>query len=137
MIVFDIEDSLRFEGDTGPYLLYTYARARRILDKTEGHPYVDAESASKLSKPMEKALLKQLSRLDEAVAAAGEYFSPKEVALYAHDLALSFNEFYEKVPVNQEQDASVRDARLALVDAASRVLAQTMTLIGLPTRSRI
>jgi arginyl-tRNA synthetase len=137
MIVFDIEESLRFEGDTGPYLLYTYARARRILDKTEGRPLVDAQSASKLSKPSEKRLLKQLSMLDEAVAAAGEYLSPKEVARFAHELALDFNEFYERVPVNQESDASLRDARLALVDAASWVLAQSMTLIGLPIRSRI
>ncbi len=137
MIVFDIEESLKFEGDTGPYLLYTYARARRILDKTEGKPFIDPESASKLSKGIERRLVKQLSMLDEAVATAGEYLSPKEVARYAHDLALIFNEFYENVPVNQETDASLRDARLALVDAASRVLAQSMKLIGLPSRSRI
>jgi len=137
MIVFDIEESLRFEGDTGPYLLYTYARARRILDKTEGKPAIDSKSASKLSKPVERRLLKQLSMLDEAVASAGEYLSPKEVARYAHDLALTFNEFYESVPVNQESDPSVRDARLALVDAASRVLAQSVQLMGLPIRSRI
>jgi arginyl-tRNA synthetase len=137
MIVFDIEESLRFEGDTGPYLLYTYARARRILGKTEGTPSVDVKSAARLSKPIEKRLMKQLSMLDEAVASAGEYLSPKEVARYAHDLALSFNEFYESVPVNQETDATLRDARLALVDAASRVLAQSMTLMGLPIRSRI
>lgn len=137
MIVFDIEESLRFEGDTGPYLQYTYARARRILDKTEGKPSIDPKSAAKLSKPIEKRLLKQLAMLDEAVDAAGEYLSPKEVARYAHDLALSFNEFYESVPVNQEQDASVRDARLALVDAASRVLAQSMELMGIPIRSRL
>lgn len=137
MIVFDIEESLRFEGDTGPYLMYTYARARRILDKTEGRPGVDPDSASRLSKSIEKRLMKQLSMLDEAVATAGEYLSPKEVARYAHELALSFNEFYETTPVNQEADAALRDARLALVDAASRVLAQSMKLMGLPIRSRI
>jgi len=137
MIVFDIEESLRFEGDTGPYLLYTYARARRILDKTEGKPRIDTKSSAKLSKPVEKRLMKQLSMLDEAVAAAGEYLSPKEVSRYAHDLALIFNEFYESTPVNQEADATLRDARLALVDAASRVLAQSMKLMGLPIRSRI
>ncbi|MDV3293485.1 MAG: arginine--tRNA ligase [Nitrososphaerales archaeon] len=137
MIVFDMEESLRFEGDTGPYLLYTYARARRILDKTEGRPQVDAASAPKLVRPVEKKLLKQLSMLDSAVATAGEYLSPKEVAKYAHELALSFNEFYEKVPVNQESDGQLRDARLALVDAVSRVLAQSATLIGLPLRKRI
>lgn len=137
MIVFDMEDSLRFEGDTGPYLLYTYARARRILDKTSGRPRIDLESAAKLSRPMEKELVKKLSMLDKAVVDAGDYLSPKEVALYAHELALKFNEFYEKVPVNKEEDESLRDARLVLVDVSSRVLAQAMRLLGLPYRAKI
>ncbi len=137
MIVFDQEESLRFEGDTGPYLLYTYARARRILDKTEGKPRIDAQSAAKLSKPLEKELVKKISMLDRSLITAGEYLSPKEVALYAHDLAVRFNEFYEKVPVNKEEDRELRDARLALVEASSRVLAQTMRLMGLPYRSKI
>jgi arginyl-tRNA synthetase len=137
MIVFDMEDSLRFEGDTGPYLLYTYARARRILDKTSGKPKIDMQSAAKLSKPIEKELVKKLSMLDKAVMTAGDYLSPKEVALYAHELALMFNEFYEKVPVNREEDEELRDARLALVDASSKVLAQAMRLLGLPYRAKI
>ncbi len=137
MIVFDLDESLRFEGDTGPYLLYTYARARRILDKTPGKPEISLPAASKLSKPMEKELVKKLSMLDMSLMTAGEYLSPKEVALYAHDLAVKFNEFYEKVPVNKEEDEPLRDARLALVDASSRVLAQAMRLMGLPYRAKI
>ncbi len=137
MIVFDLEESLRFEGDTGPYLLYTYARARRILDKTEGKPAISLQSAAKITKPVEKELLKKLSMLDRSLITAGDYLSPKEVAVYAHDLAFRFNEFYEKVPVNKEEDSELRDARLALVDAASRVLAQAMRLMGLPYRAKI
>lgn len=137
MIVFDMEESLRFEGDTGPYLLYTYARARRILDKSPGKPAIDVHSAEKLSKPIEKELVKKLSMLDKSVLTAGEYFSPREIALYAHSVAEKFNEFYEKVPVNKEEDQSLRDARLALVEATSRVLAQSMLLMGVPFRGRI
>ena len=137
MIVFDLDESLRFEGDTGPYLMYTYARARRILDKTEGSPRIDMKYAGRLSRHAERELVKKLSMLDLHLAKAGEYLSPKEVALYAHDLAVRFNEFYEKVPVNQEEDAALRDARLALVEASSRVLAQSMRLMGLPYRSKI
>jgi arginyl-tRNA synthetase len=137
MIVFDLDDALKFEGDTGPYLLYTYARARRILDKTEGTAKISVDSAGKLTTSQELNLVKKLSRLDEAVASAGEYLSPKEVANYSHELALSFNEFYEKVQVNREPDPALRDARLALVEAASRVLAQTLGLLGIPCRSRI
>ncbi len=137
MIVFDTEDSLRFEGDTGPYLLYTYARARRILDKTTGHAKISLESAAKLLRPQETKLVKVLSMLDTSAARAGEYLSPKEIARFAHDLAVSFNDFYESVQVNREQDAALRDARLALVDAASRVLAESLRLMGIPYRERI
>ncbi len=137
MIVFDMEASLRFEGDTGPYLLYTYARARRILDKSSGKPAIDEKSAAKLSKPVEKELVKRLSMLDKSVMTAGEYLSPREVALYAHSVAEKFNEFYESVPVNREEDESLRDARLALVEATSRVLAQSMRLMGISYRAKI
>jgi len=137
LIVFDIEDSLRFQGDTGPYLLYTYARARRILEKTTGHAAIDIESASRLARPQEINLVKKLSMMDISAAAAGEYLSPKEMAKFAHELAVTFNDFYENVQVNREEDAALRDARLALVDAASRVLAKSMELIGIPRRERI
>jgi arginyl-tRNA synthetase len=137
MIVFDMEASLKFDGDTGPYLLYTYARARRILEKTEGTPRIDLINAAKLTRPQEKELVKVISMLDKAVMKAGDYLSPKEVALYAHELAVRFNEFYENVQVNKEEDVGLKEARLALVDASSRALAQAMRLIGIPFRSRI
>lgn len=137
MIVFDMEDALQFQGDTGPYLQYTYARARRILDKTEGKPRVDEKSAAKLSKPQEVRLAKRMSMLDISASTAGEFLSPKEIARFAHELALTFNDFYESVPVNKETDTELRDARLALVDAASKVLAESMRLMGVPVKDRI
>ena len=137
MIVFDMDDALRFQGDTGPYLIYSYARARRILDKTGGKARIDEESAAKLDKPQEKQLAKAVSMLDLSAEDAGEYLSPREIAKYGHDLAVRFNDFYENVPVNKEEDAELRDARLALVDAASRVMAEAMTLMGIPVKDRI
>jgi arginyl-tRNA synthetase len=137
LIVFDVEESLRFEGDTGPYLLYTYARARRILDKTGGVPRIDSTSAGGMTTAQEKNLVKKLSMLDKAVVAARDYMSPREISKYSHELAVTFNEFYEKVQVNREPDAALRDARLALVLAASRVLAQSLELMGIPFKSRI
>jgi arginyl-tRNA synthetase len=137
MIVFDMEEALQFQGDTGPYLLYTYARARRILDKTEGRPRINLSSASKVSTRQEVQLAKKMSMLDISASTAGEYLSPKEIARFAHDLAVLFNDFYEHVPVNKEKDPELRDARLALVDASSRVLAESMRLMGIPVRDRI
>jgi arginyl-tRNA synthetase len=59
------------------------------------------------------------------------------MARFAHELAVAFNDFYESVQVNREEDAALRDARLALVDAASQVMGQSMELIGIPRRERI
>ncbi len=137
MIVFDMDDALQFQGDTGPYLIYTYARARRILGKTEGSPRISLEAAAKLGKPQEAKLAKKMSTLDLAAETAGEFLSPREIAKFAHELAMAFNDFYESVPVNQEPDPDTRDARLALVDAASRVLAEAMSLMGVPVKDRI
>jgi arginyl-tRNA synthetase len=78
-----------------------------------------------------------MSMLDISATTAGEYMSPKEIARFSHELALLFNDFYESVPVNKEPDAELRDARLALVDAASRVLAESMRLMGIPVKDRI
>lgn len=137
VIVFDMAESLRFEGDTGPYLMYTYARARRILDKTGGRPKMDEKSAARLTRHQEARLAKKMSMLDMSAQVAEDYLSPKEIARFAHDLAVVFNDFYEHVPVNKENDAEVRDARLALVDASSKVLAESMRLMGMPVKERI
>ena len=137
MIVFDMEEALQFQGDTGPYLLYTYARARRILDKTEGKPRVTLPGAAKLTTKKEIQLAKKMSMLDISAGTAGEYLSPKEIARFSHELAVVFNDFYESVPVNKESDVELRDARLALVEAASRVLAESMRLMGIPVKDRI
>jgi len=137
MIIFDIEEALQFQGDTGPYLLYTYARAKRILDKTDGKPSITLASAAKLTTRQEIQLAKKMSMLDMSATTAGEYLSPKEIARFAHELAVLFNDFYERVPVNKEGDKELRDARLALVEAASTVLAESMRLMGILVKDRI
>lgn len=137
MIIFDLEEALRFQGDTGPYLMYTYARARRILDKTEGTPRIDRSTAALLTQTREVQLAKKLSMLDISAEIAEDYLSPKEIARFAHELAVLFNDFYENIQVNKEENSGLRDARLALVDASSTVLAESMRLMGIPVKSRI
>jgi len=137
IIVFDLDESLRFEGDTGPYLQYTYARARRILEKAGESPSLSVESAERLTHPLERELVKKVSMLDKAVLAACQYLSPKEVAQYCHQLSVLFNEYYEKVQVIREPDQVTRNGRLLLVSAFSTVLSQGMELLGIPRRERI
>jgi arginyl-tRNA synthetase len=132
MIAFDLESSLRLQGDTGPYLLYSYARASRILAKSGGKEAAISEaSAKKLTHPKEVALLKLISTYDKSVLEAERYLSPKEVATYAHSLAATFSEFYEAVQVNSEPDPSVREARLAMIEGFRVILKDALGLLGI------
>ncbi len=137
MIAFDMESSLRLEGDTGPYLLYSYARASRILEKSETKPRLTEAGAGKLTDPKEVTLLKLLSTYDKSVVEAGRYLSPKEVATYAHSLAAAFNEFYEHVRVNTEPDISLREARLSMVQAFRIILKDALGILGMKALNEI
>ncbi len=137
MIAFDIESSLELQGETGPYLLYSYARALRILEKAGLPSHLTRESAGRLSQPKEVELVKALSMFDIAVIEAGEYLNPKEVARYAHRLSAIFNEFYEVVPVNSEADEKLKGARLALLEAFAVTLKESLRLIGIETLEKV
>ncbi len=138
MIAFDLESSLRLQGDTGPYLLYSYARASRILVKSGAkEPAISEASAGKLKHPKEVALLKLISTYDKSVMEAERYLSPKEVATYAHSLAATFSEFYEAVQVNSEPDASVREARLAMIEGFRVILRDALGLLGIQALDEI
>jgi arginyl-tRNA synthetase len=138
MIAFDLESSLRLQGDTGPYLLYSYARASRILVKSGAkEPGISEASAGKLKHPKEVALLKLISTYDKSVMEAERYLSPKEVATYAHSLAATFSEFYEAVQVNSEPDPSLREARLAMIEAFRSILKDALELLGIQALEEI
>ena len=137
IIAFDIESSLQLQGETGPYLLYSYARARRILSKAGLAPAIDEASAARLDKPKEVELIKALSMFDKAIMEAGEYLTPKEVARYAHRISALFNEFYEAVQVNSEPDPVLKAARLALVDGFAITLKDALELTGIETAEKI
>lgn len=138
MMAFDLESSLRLQGDTGPYLLYSYARASRILVKSGAKgPAISEASAGKLKHPKEVALLKLISTYDKSVMEAERYLSPKEVATYAHSLAATFSEFYEAVQVNSEPDASLREARLAMIEGFRVILRDALGLLGIQALDEI
>jgi arginyl-tRNA synthetase len=138
MIAFDLESAMRLQGDTGPYLLYSYARASRILIKSGSKsPTVSEESAAKLTDAKEIALLKLMSTYDKSVIEAERYLSPKEVATFALSLASKFSEFYEAVQVNSEPDPCLREARLAMVQGFRAVLKDALDLLGIPVLEEI
>jgi arginyl-tRNA synthetase len=138
IISFDIVDSLSLDGDTGPYLQYSYARAQRILEKS-GQQYdsnVDAE-IQLLNESSEIDLIKLLSKLDLVLEDSVVTLNPKTLARYAHELATAFNFYYEKIPINKEKNKGMRQSRLILVDAFVLVLKKVFDLLGIEALRRM
>ncbi len=128
LIVLDTGEIMRLEGNTGPYLQYSYARACRILEKAETSPSweVDGDVGE-----AEKNLLRMLASFPDAVEEAGRNLSPKTLANYAYKLASEFNNFYERVPVLHAPEG-VREFRLGVVESFRIVLGNAMRILGIP-----
>jgi arginyl-tRNA synthetase len=124
---FNIKRFLSFEGNTGPYLLYTYARAKSILSKAKILP--KNFSVTSLES-LEKNLLFKLSQFPVVVLQAHESFSPNLIANYSYELSQSFNEFYHSCPV---LNSSQESFRLTLVDSFSQTLQNALGLLGIET----
>lgn len=134
VITFDADKALKFEGFTAAYLQYTYARAQSILRKSQIPIRQLARKSQipnlKLDEPKEQNLILKLAKYPEAVKSAGKNYDPSEIAKYLSDLAGLFNDYYHSVPVLQAE-ADTRNARLALIGAVSRVIANGLALLGI------
>lgn len=126
-IEFSLEEMLRFEGETGPYVQYTYARACSILRKGKW----SAESADysyNTTWEKEWKVISLLMEFSHAIKRACENFDPSQVAKYAVDLAQAFNKYYAEVKVLEESEE--QEARLALVYSVTVVLKEGLRLLG-------
>ena len=136
IITFDLTKSLSLEGDTAPYIQYTFARASRILEKSGRHPSIDVEYSLFVEKS-ELDLIKTIGLFGIHVRDAANNFSPKVIARYCHDLAVSFNSFYEKNKVLGIDDEKLEDARLCLVNSFKMTLEKSLDLLGIVAPSRM
>lgn len=125
-MVFDLDRFLAFEGDTGPYLLYAYARARSVLIKAQYKP--GKASIPTALAPSEKALITKLAQFPEVCQQAYEQRTPHVIAGYAFQLAQTFNEFYhaEQIIGSKEQTQ-----RCALTQAYTQTLKNALLLLGI------
>lgn len=122
---FDLEEVVRFEGDTGPYVQYTNARAQSILRKANKEISMDNLS---LNDDWSFAVAKALADFPAIVEKASEKFEPSIIAKYVLDLSKKFNKYYANVRILDEDDQL--NARLALVQATSIVLTEALRLLG-------
>src|SRR3989344_1188823 len=127
-ILFNLDDALNFEGDTGPYMLYSYARASSIIKKAKKkHEAEDQEEKiGELEKKSE--LIKKLSQFPEIILKAYDDLNPSHIANYSYDLAKIFNEFYHLSKVIGSKD---EEFKLQLVQAFRQVMKNSLFLLGI------
>lgn len=130
---FVMEDALSFDGNTGPYAQYTYARTCSILEKA-GEVAVDG---IRITEPAESALCKVLSQFGEAVLSAVADYEPSDVTRYILDVCTAFNRFYHDCPILSADDETARKSRVALTQATNYVLGNALPLICLKTPEKI
>ncbi len=134
-IDFSLDSALSFEGSTGPYAQYTYARTRSILSKAENESFI-AEGGD-LTASEEEELLRVLSRFPEVIGEALEDYEPSDITRYIIDLCTAFNRFYHNCPIISSDDAEVKSMRLRLTSATSSVLGTALRLICIKTPEKI
>ncbi|MBN2421385.1 arginine--tRNA ligase [Candidatus Woesearchaeota archaeon] len=128
-VMFDLDSALSFEGDTGPYLQYSYARICSIFDKYGKKVPLTAD-LSLLKDNSEIELVKELARFPDIVKQAANELSPYIIANYVFAVAKRFSEFYHACPILTEKE-ELKKARLILIDAVRQVLANGLDLLGL------
>ena len=132
-INFNLEDALSFDGNTGPYVQYTYARACSVLEKAGesfgGKVTVSCEE--------EASLLKILCQYEERVRNAIRDYEPSIIARFILDVATAFNKFYHNCQILSAEDNNVRGTRILLTEATKNVLGSAFSLICLKKTERI
>ena len=133
-MVFDYDKVLNFDGETGPYVQYTYARCCSLLEKCVADG--DDFDEDGIANPEAYALVKALEKYPESVRLAGEKYEPSIVARQIVDIAQAFNKFYFEHNIKSAAPA-VRNARLALVGATRQVIESGLTLLGIAAPQRM
>ena len=127
-IVFDWKEMLSFDGETGPYVQYTYARAKSIIRKFGNAP--ENVDYSKITSKEEFELVKELSNLQDAIDSALEKLEPCMITRYVLDTAKAFNKFYNSHSIANAEDEETKNARLKMVEAVCQVIKNSLFLIG-------
>ena len=138
-MLFNPEESIDFNGNTGPFIQYTYARIRSILRKAAeagievpAHLPTDVELSVK-----EEALVQHVADFANVVRQAGQEYSPSSVAAYCYDLVKEYNQFYHDFSILREEDAKKRAFRLVLSKNVAKVVRLGMSLLGIEMPERM
>ena len=138
-MLFNPAESIDFNGNTGPFIQYTYARIQSVLRKSEAER-TQNEVILNFTKGLDQkelTLIQRLSEFPSIVRTAGDEFSPAVICNYAYALACDFNSFYHDLSILNEPDAAKRALRLLLAKNVAKVLRSAMSLLGIEMPERM
>ena len=136
-MLFNPEESIDFNGNTGPFIQYTYARIRSILRKWNDEITLDAKAFKVELAEKEINLIQRLQGFEAAVKQAGQDYNPSCIANYCYDLVKEYNQFYHDFSVLKEEDEAKRQVRLMLSAAVGQVVKNGMGLLGIEVPERM
>jgi len=138
-MTFDPAESIDFNGNTGPFIQYTYARIRSVFRKAEelGIKYDPADLSGNRADEKEIQLIRLFRKYPEIVSEAAKTYSPSLVANYCYDLAKEYNQFYHDFSILGETDLSLRKLRMVLSMVAGEILSSGMVLLGIEMPERM
>jgi len=135
-LLFDPKESIDFQGHTGPFIQYTYARINSVLNKAVYSQETEVERP-KLFKESELDLIQALDQFPEKIEASAKEFSPAQVANYIFELAKLYNKFYHEESILKAEDLSIKNFRLKLSYITASVIARGMKLLGIDVPERM
>ena len=137
-ILFDLDETLRFDGETGPYIQYTYVRTKSILEKS-GYVVSDFENIKLdlLTNSEEIELVKKLGEFENIIKRAAQDFEPSIIAKYLIDISSLFSKFYNNIKVLETNNEDLKKARVALVYSTGIVIKNGLNILGIDTPSKM
>ena len=137
-ILFDLDETLRFDGETGPYIQYTYVRTKSILEKS-GYVESDFENIKLdlLTNSEEIELVKKLGEFENIIKRAAQDFEPSIIAKYLIDISSLFSKFYNNIKVLETNNEDLKKARVALVYSTGIVIKNGLNILGIDTPSKM
>ena len=136
-MLFNPEESIDFNGNTGPFIQYTYARIRSILRKWSDEITLDEKAFEVSLAEKEISLIQRLQGFEAAVRQAGQDYNPSCIANYCYELVKEYNQFYHDFSVLHEEDKAKQQVRLVLSAAVAQVVKNGMGLLGIEVPERM
>ncbi len=134
-MLFNPKESIDFNGNTGPFIQYTYARIRSVIRKAED--FNPAATPAAIPNSKESTLIQKVADFPSVVKEAGRIYSPALIANYSYDLAKEYNQFYHDYSILREENKDVRDLRLLISYTVARTLKAAMGLLGIEMPERM